>query len=170
MKNESRILSAPFKVTSCDQVIEISGNTITDMDDYSKKAPKFFTMSTYLINQFEKKDSNTLTKSIGVERIATVPSIIEGTVSCVGFYGLNERIVMCLNNEEEAKHAVEAFKTFSKCRNGASIGGNTNDLIKILETSCKFNFFFIFNLYLYLNLFIFQVLDLKLDQILKFLI
>merc|ERR1712151_549835 len=136
MKNESRILSAPFKVTSCDQVIEIAGKTITDMNDYAQKADKFFTMSTYLVNQFEKKDSNTLTKSIGVEKIATVPSIIEGSVSCIGFYGLTEKIVMCLNTEQEAKHAVEAFKTFSKCRNGASIGGNNNNLIKILETSC----------------------------------
>jgi hypothetical protein len=137
MKPESRILTAPYVVTSCDQVIEIPGNTLTDMNDYSKKAPKFFTLSTYLVNQFEKKDSATLTDSIGVEKISVLPQIIEGSVSCIGFYtNSNQRIIMCLDNEAAAKDIMKAFNQFSKCRAGGSIGGTGGGIIKILETSC----------------------------------
>merc|ERR1711957_1085024 len=138
MKNESRVLSTPFVVTSCDQVIEIAGNTLLDMNDYSKKAPKFFTLSTYLVNQFEKKDSATLTDSIGVEKITTLPQIIQGSVSCIGFYANsnNQKIIMCLDTAAAAQGLITAFGQFSKCRAGGSIGGNTNNIIKILETSC----------------------------------
>merc|ERR1712032_1626221 len=136
MKNKSRVLSAPYVVTSCDQVIEIAGNTLTDMNDFSKKAPKFFTMSTYLVNQFEKKDSSSLTNSIGVEKITNLPIIIQGSVNCVAFYSVSNQIIMCLDSVEAAKGVTAAFQQFSKCRAGGSIGGNTNNLIKILETSC----------------------------------
>jgi hypothetical protein len=142
MKNESRILSAPFKVTSCDQVIEVSGKTLTDMNDYSKKEAKFYTLSTYLINQFDKKDSNTLTNSIGVEKINVLPQIIEGSVSCIGFHTPSQRILMCLDTAEDATNIIKAFQEFSKCRAGGSIGGSRNNLIKILETSCMFIFLF----------------------------
>jgi hypothetical protein len=136
MKNSSRILSPPYTITSCDQVIELSANTLTDLTDYSKKAEKFFTLSTYLINQFDKKDSSTLTDSIGVEKITSLPQIIEGSVSCVSFYSSAKKIIMCLNSVEDANNIIKAFQQFSKCRAGGSIGGDSNDLIKILEASC----------------------------------
>ena len=136
MKNQSRILSAPYTVTSCDQVIEVAGNTLTDLNDFAKKATKFFTLSTYLVNQFEKKDSSTLTTSIGVEKITTLPQIIQGSVSCIGFYSNYQKIIMCLDTEENAKNLIKAFQEFSRCRAGGSIGGASNNLIKILETSC----------------------------------
>jgi len=137
MKNASRILSAPFVVTSCDQVIEVAGKTLTDMNDYSLTAPKFFTISTYLINQFEKKDSATLTDSIGVEKITTLPQIIQGSVSCIGFYTNSaQHIIMCLDTEAAANDIVKAFQQFSKCRAGGSIGGNGAGVLKILESSC----------------------------------
>ena len=107
------------------------------MNDYSLTAPKFFTISTYLINQFEKKDSATLTDSIGVEKITTLPQIIQGSVSCIGFYTNSaQHIIMCLDTGAAANDIVKAFQQFSKCRAGGSIGGNGAGIMKILETSC----------------------------------
>ena len=148
MKNESRILTAPYVVTSCDQVVEIDGHTLTNMNDYSQIATKFFTLSTYLVNQFDKKDSSTLTDSISVDKIAILPSIIEGSVSCVSFYSVYQKIIVCLKTVEEANNVILAFNEFSKCRAGGAIGGNTNNLIKILETSCML--FFCYFIYLFI--------------------
>lgn len=139
MQNKSRILSAPYKVTQCDQVIEVSGKTLTDMNDFSNKTEKFFTLSTYLVNQFEKKDAAALSKSINVEKIKRKPHIIQGSLSCIEFNPGNDKdsINICLNTAEEAKNLIKSFDVFSKCRDGHSVGGNTNNLIKILEESCK---------------------------------
>ena len=144
MKNSTRILSAPYTVTSCDQVIELSANILTDLNDFSKKAEKFFTLSTYLLNQFDKKDPKALTESIGIEKITDLPHIIYGSVSCVSFNSLERRIIMCLKTDEDARNIIKAFEQFSKCRAGGSLNG---DLIEILQASCMFIYIYFYLLY-----------------------
>jgi len=132
-------LTAPFKVKSCDQVIEIEGaKTLTDMNDFSIKEDRFFTMSVYMINEFTKKDSNTLLKSFAFEKNEYMPDLIEGSVSCVRFISDFKTIIVCPDNEEKANALILAFKDFLKCRRGEGLTELSDGAIqRILKSSCN---------------------------------
>ena len=110
-----QVTSPPFAISSCDQVVEVSGNILKDMNDFSQKAPAFFTMSVYMINQFEKKDGNTLRQSISIDRILVTPQIIQGSVSCINFQDANGKVIpMCLSDKHTARMILKAFNQFMK--------------------------------------------------------
>lgn len=136
---KSKIVSAdPYTVTSCDQVVEFSGQIISDMNDFSKKSPAFFTISVYMVNQFEKKDGNTLTQSISIDKILTVPNIIQGSVSCINFQDVGGKLIpMCLESKATAKNILKAFNQFMKCRMGDNLKNTPAHTIQnILKASC----------------------------------
>ena len=146
MKNESRVLSAPFKVKSCDQVIEIEGaKTITDLNDFSQKQDRFFTMSVYMLNEFKKKDSSSLVESISFDKITILPEILTGSVSCVKFSSETRKSIVCLETEEKANHLINAYKDYLKCRRGEGLSELSQSTItNILRDSCKSFILFLF--------------------------
>jgi len=146
IKNESRVLTAPFKVKSCDQVIEIDdAKTLSDLGDFSKRVERFFTMSVYMLNEFTKKNSSSLTESISFDKVSTYPAIIDGSVGCVKFDGGSRKSIVCVDSEDKAKLLIEAFKDFLKCRRGEGLMEfNPVTITKVLRESCNILFFFIF--------------------------
>lgn len=143
IKNESRVLSAPFKVKSCDQVIEIEGaKTLTDLNDFSKKEERFFTMSVYMLNEFKKKDSSSLIESISFDKITQVPEILTGSVGCVRFLSGFRKSIVCLDTEDKANQLITAYKDYQKCRRGEGLSAfNSATITNILRDSCKFLIF-----------------------------
>ncbi len=91
-----------------------------------------------MVNQFEKKDGNTLRVSISMDKILNYPSIITGSVSCIEFSDIHKkRFSMCLPDKETAKNVLIAFSQFMKCRMGDNLK-NTPSLTvqKIIRASC----------------------------------
>lgn len=140
MKNESRVLSAPFKVKSCDQVIEIEGvKTITDLNDFTQKQDRFFTMSVYMLNEFKKKDSSSLVESISFDKIKEFPKILSGSVGCVIFSSGSKKTNVCLDSEDKANQLINAYKDYQKCRRGEGLSVLSQATItNILRDSCMF--------------------------------
>jgi hypothetical protein len=112
---------------------------LTDLEDFTKKEERFFTMSIYMVNEFKKKDSSSLTESIAFQSGAQLPSIIAGSVGCVKFSNGARRIIICLDSEEKANALIDAFKDFLKCRAGGSLQDYADSQIsRILKQSCIF--------------------------------
>jgi hypothetical protein len=130
--------SPPYKLTSCDQVVEIDGNIISDMNDFTQKAPAFFTMSVYMVNQFDKKDGNTLKQSLSIDKIIVSPEIIQGSVSCINFQDSNFRkIPMCLADKATAQMILDTFNQIMKCRIGDNLKNSPAQTVQnVLKASC----------------------------------
>jgi hypothetical protein len=95
-------------------------------------------MSVYLINSFRTKDSKTLRESLSIDRIAYLPQVLQGSVSCVDFtIDAQRRIPMCLKDRETADKVIQAFDDLMKCRSGDSLKKhNAIDISNILKNSC----------------------------------
>jgi hypothetical protein len=111
---------------------------LKDLNDFSIKEDRFFTLSVFMINVFLKKDSNSLIESISLDKINDNPKILEGSVGCVKFSDGKKDIIICLNSEEKAKNLVESYKDFQKCRGGKKIRKTKQSkVLEILKSSCK---------------------------------
>lgn len=132
------VTGPPYKIASCEQVVEINAKTLLNYKDFSQKGPAFFTISAYMVNQFEKKDGNTLKVSISLDKIGNQPAIIPGSVSCVGFSDTNNKqIAICLPDKSTAKLILKAFGDFMKCRMGDNLKDTPAATIQnILKASC----------------------------------
>jgi hypothetical protein len=128
----------PYKLASCDQVVEIEGNILTDMNDFSQKSPAFFTMSVYMVNQFDKKDGNTLRQSLSIDKIIVTPDIIQGSVSCINFQDSSfKRIPMCLTDKATAQMVLNSFNQIMKCRLGDNLKNTPASIVNnIMKASC----------------------------------
>jgi hypothetical protein len=115
------ISSPPYKVKSCDQVLLIPGKRILDFNDYCKKQDGFFTMSIYMVNSFEAKDSNKLVDSITMDKMTKLPTHLVGAPGCVDFRGSSNRIAICLDNPELVDQIIKAYSDFLSCRRGESL-------------------------------------------------
>jgi hypothetical protein len=136
---EGKIVSnPPYKVISCDQVVEIEAGTLLDMNDFSKRGNAFFTLSMYMVNQFQKKDGNFLEKSITLDRIINMPEIIQGAVTCIGFFDTSDRYIsICPKDKTTANQILDAFSQFMKCRMGDSLRNTPASTVdNILKNSC----------------------------------
>ena len=118
---EFAISAAPYKVKSCDQVLLIPGQRITDFNDYCKKNDGFLTMSVYMFNLFEVKDSNKLLESITLDRMTNMPTHLSGAPACVDFRGGDRRIAFCLDNNDIVEQLIEAYTDFMRCRMGENL-------------------------------------------------
>jgi len=133
LRNQSRVLASPWEIINCDQVLEIdNAEELKDMKDFSKKNKKFYTLSTYLLNEFKTNNSNTLTKSINLANVNVLPEIIPGSVRCINFMTLKSTINLCMPSEKEAKEIIHTFGDFKKC---SSLKAE-NPVMKLLSGNC----------------------------------
>ncbi len=119
--NNFSISQAPYVVKSCDQVLLIPVQRIVDFNDYCKKQDGFFTMSVYMVNLFEAKDSNKLLESITLDKITTVPRTLAGAPGCIDFLSGNKRIAVCLKGDELVQQVIQAYQSFLRCRMGDNL-------------------------------------------------
>lgn len=143
MRKNARVTTAPYIFKACDQVLEISGvKTLTDLNDFNSKEDRFFTLSVLLLNEFKKKDVNSLVKSISFDNITGEPAILPGSVGCVKFRSDLKVITMCFDTEAKAIQFLQTYNTILDCRNGKSLDKFDEDKVKsILKASCKIIFF-----------------------------
>jgi hypothetical protein len=132
------VSSPPYKVMSCDQVVEIEAGTLLDLNDFTKKGNGFFTISMYMVNQFQKRDGNFLEKSITLDRIISMPKIIQGAVSCIGFFDTGDKYIsICPKDINTSNQILDAFSQFMKCRMGDSLRNTPASTVdNILKNSC----------------------------------
>jgi hypothetical protein len=132
------VTTAPFTISSCDQVIQIETQKLTDLDDFTKKSPAFYTISAFMMNLFEKKDTATLLQSTTLDRMVEMPTIIQGSVSCLEFKeNTGKSLYMCLPNKDNANQMIKAFGQLMKCRMGDNLKDAPASTIKnVLKASC----------------------------------
>jgi hypothetical protein len=134
------INKAPYEVTKCEQVIMLKAKRIADFDDYTTRAPAFFTMSAYLINMFESQDNNKLLESINLAHIKIIPSVLEGSKTCLGFQdGVNYRnISLCIDDQETFDAILKSYNSFMTCRMGGDLKEFDPVVInQVLQASCN---------------------------------
>jgi hypothetical protein len=87
---------------------------------------------------FEKKDPDTLLQSMTLEKMVQMPTIIPGSISCIGFKdSLVVNFALCLPNKENANQFLKAFGQLMKCRMGDNLKDNPGSTVKnILKNSC----------------------------------
>jgi len=119
-------ISQNMRIKSCDQVLQIKGQYLKDMEDFSIKGTAFFTMSMYLINMFDERNPAKLVESINLRHITKVPDKIRGAKGCLDFVDGKDKkeIAMCLESLELQIEVKEAFQQFMRCR----MGDNLNEI------------------------------------------
>jgi len=128
-----------MRIKSCDQVFQIRGQYLKDMEDYSIKGTAFFTMSMYLINMFDERNPSKLVESISLAHITKVPDRIKGAKNCLDFYDGKEKkeIAMCLEDMEKQIEVKEAFQMFMRCRMGDNLSEiPVTTIRKIFQGEC----------------------------------
>jgi len=130
---------APWRMKTCDQVLQISAQRIKDYNDYSVREPAFFTMSIYMINMFSGKDNTRLVESVNVENVVNQPDIVKGSKNCIDFVDTtnSKRISMCLDDVDRVEDIKEAFQKIMRCRMGDNLKElPINTIKKIFQASC----------------------------------
>lgn len=133
------ITQPPYKLFSCDQVFVIQGQTFVSPNNYQIRKPAVFTLSVYMINLFDTKDTRTIKNHILLENITDLPSNIQGAPTCINFLDAktNNKIPMCFNSKDNADQIKEAFMDLLKCRIGDNLKNvKTDDVRKVFEASC----------------------------------
>jgi hypothetical protein len=133
----SHVTSSPYKIDSCEQIVEIEAQTLTDLNDYTQKESAFFTMSMYLVNIFGKKDPSTLKGSVMMNELVDLPQIIPGSVACLKFSGQVNGLNMCLPDKATAELVLTTYNDLMKCRMGDNLKSATASTIqRLLKSSC----------------------------------
>ena len=118
------VSTRPYIITECDQILIFSGETINDdFNDYFDRVPSFFTMNMYIVNQFSSRTADNLLKSIYMESISEVPTVFQGSKTCLKFIDgtYQTKFGMCLSDEEEVKEVIQAYDNFMRCRIGDNL-------------------------------------------------
>jgi hypothetical protein len=116
--SNNSVTSAPYSVKDCNQILLVDVNRIKSLEDFTSREPGFFTMSIYLANIFQSKDSNKLINSITMDRMIQPPSLIPGAPGCVRFDSDKKNIAICVQSQEIAIQLIQAFRDFQNCRKG----------------------------------------------------
>ena len=111
------IASAPYKVVSCDQVLQIPGTTI-DLNNYSVKErkPAFMTLSIYFANFFPTKDSNKLIQSMETQLLTDSLTAIAGAPGCTIFKQKGKSYSFCFADDEILEQIAAATQKFLSCK------------------------------------------------------
>jgi len=133
------ITKPPYKLHSCDQVLVIDGSTFKNPKDYSWRKSQTFTLSVYMINQFDNHDGKTMKNHILLENVTELPDTIQGAPKCLDFIDNKNinRIQMCFSSVGEVRQVKEVFMDFMKCRMGDTLKNiSTEDVRRVFEASC----------------------------------
>jgi hypothetical protein len=131
---------APYEITKCDQVIMLDAKRIGNPDDFTSRAPAFYTMSAYLINMFESKDNNKLLESINLAHIKVLPNLLQGSKTCLLFQdGYSDRnITLCLDDKLTLESIKKSYSDFMTCRMGGDLKGfDPVTINNVLTASCN---------------------------------
>lgn len=116
--NNLVITQFPYKLYSCDQVLIIEGYTFCDPTDYSTLKKSVFSLSAYVLNQFNDKNPDSLVNQIDFSRL-NKPEPVFGAPSCIEFTNKDksQKITLCTGNEKKSNKIIELWNEFNLCRN-----------------------------------------------------
>jgi len=139
--NALAITKAPYKVFSCDQVLVLDGKTFIEPDNYTKRKPQVFTLSAYMINQFDSSDPKSLKNQILLDDITELPDIIHGAPQCINFVSKStKKIALCMKSEKRAQLVKQAYDKLIECRMGNNLQEMTReDLFREFKDACSGN-------------------------------
>lgn len=123
MKESPRfeVLKYPYKVTRCDQIVKLKADFITDMGDYRRRAPGYFTITSHFVNLFRDKGYKNLLRSILSTTSPMAPGHIRGAKGCVlvrSPINGDKDITICLNTAEQEEKLQNVFEFFRSCARG----------------------------------------------------
>lgn len=133
------ITRPPYRVFSCDQVIVLNAQTFVSPLDYQNRKVAVFTLSAYMVNQFDSMDAKTMTNHILVENVTDLPDNIYGAPSCLDFTDtkIMNKITICMNSKVESDQIKNAFIDFLKCRLGDNLKEMKPDQIRrVIDAAC----------------------------------
>lgn len=113
-KNYS-IEKEPFIVQECDQVIQITGKRMMDMNDYSIRKDNFMTLSIYFANFFKSEDTSQLVESLRTTDLTQVPKPIYGAPGCTMFVTESRSFSQCFDTVKIMEEIIESVKLFFEC-------------------------------------------------------
>lgn len=132
------IENAPFKITKCDQIILFQGKRINPEMDFGAKVPAIFTMSTFMLNVFESKNTANLIRSLRIKDINGNPYVLKGSKNCLFFEETTTRknVTMCVEDDQQRKDIIDSFGFLKNCLSNlnksphpVSISGNKKNKI-----------------------------------------
>jgi hypothetical protein len=138
--SDAIIDKAPYVIKRCDQVVMLDAKRISNYDDFTSRAPAFFTFSAYIINMFEGKDNNKLLESISLDHIKIIPGILRGSKTCLGLQdSINFRnITVCLDDQATLDAVQKVYDDFMTCRMGGDLKSfDPVTINSVLTASCN---------------------------------
>jgi hypothetical protein len=86
-------------------------------NDYSKKIEAFFTMSSSMLNTFEKKDNSKLLKSFNIKNTINNPYVLQGSKSCLLFSNklFQANTTVCIEDANQRQDIINSFNFLKKC-------------------------------------------------------
>ncbi len=81
----------------------------------------YLTLSAYMLNFFEKKNSENLVRSISIDRIIEMPQPLKGAPLCTIFKSKEGEINFCFKNSVTLENVFINLKKIILCRKGISI-------------------------------------------------
>ena len=109
----------PFNLQTCKDEIHIMAESLVDTTltkDFINKENAYFTINLSNVNKFHTKDISNLLESIKLSELSVFPSILPGSVNCIGVESnKNILISICLKNEEEIQSLLTAFDYYFTC-------------------------------------------------------
>lgn len=140
----SVISKAPYKATKCDQILMFAGKRIFPENDYSKKPEAFFTISAFMLNTFEKKDSSKLVKSVKLKNIKTAPFILKGSKNCLLFSDsvAKNSATVCIEDNKQREDIINSYNFLKDCTKHAAkpkipMMGSKKKINKITDKGIK---------------------------------
>lgn len=139
-QEEITVDKPPYEISRCDQVMMLEAQRILNFEDYTTRAPAFFTLSAYILNMFESKDNNKLLESINLGHIKKIPSFLMGSKDCVIFLDdISKRnITLCTDDFEIIDAVDRAYSDFMSCREGDDLKAfDPVTINNVLTASCN---------------------------------
>ena len=133
----------PYLLDSCDQVVLLHGFMVQS-ENFFNSTPAYLSLSAYMVNLFEKKNSKNLIKSITLDKILEIPKIIKGAPLCTSFKSKDDEINFCLKSSHHIENIITDFKEFIACRKGISIKHCKLYLENLIIFNFKIIFLFLF--------------------------
>jgi hypothetical protein len=118
---------APYELERCDQIVAMNAEYIPNVDDFTKRAQGFFTLTAYHLNRFENHDAASLERAILWADQRIPPSEPQGAENCLlidgGIY--EKPLMVCFKTRDEFNVFKDLIGLFEDCRSGKMVGNGS---------------------------------------------
>ena len=118
---------APYELERCDQTVAMNAEYIPNIDDFTKRAQGYFTLTAYHLNRFEKKDGASLEHAILLADQRIPASEPQGAENCLLIDGgsYEKPILICFKTRDEFNIFKDLLSSMEDCRAGKMVGNGS---------------------------------------------